>query len=388
MKDRVSANPGRFKLTPEDGSPAFYATMERADNPIEEGTPLNKSTLLSDDTAELLGLDSTATPNDAFAAAGAPSTEVRDAIGSRVVFLYSQSGYSNPLQGIAYGNGIFLTVQYNGNRAFKSQYGKSWEKTAQDMPELDSIQTHAGIAYGSGKFVVPISSSNKALYTTDGDSWTECTLPVTSGWRTIAYGDSKFVILPYNDTIALYSSDGVNWQQTTLPANAQFSEKVIYANGKFVAVGSNLALYSYDGVEWIKATAPNANWNDVAYGNGKYLAVNRNHLTSPYAMYSEDGIEWTETSFNPNISWNNITFGDGIFIVSGLSSNAPEISYSEDAENFFTAPLPISGFKSRSVSFENGIFFLLDDSGKIFYSEKFKPVDAAYMTLLNWIESI
>lgn len=66
MKDRVSANPGRVKLTPEDGSPAFYATMERADNPIEEGTPLNKSTLLSDAACDLLKIPQTSTVNEAF----------------------------------------------------------------------------------------------------------------------------------------------------------------------------------------------------------------------------------------------------------------------------------------------------------------------------------
>lgn len=66
MKDRVSANPGRVKLTPEDGSPAFYATMERADNPVEEGTPLNKSTLLSDAACDLLEIPQTSTVNEAF----------------------------------------------------------------------------------------------------------------------------------------------------------------------------------------------------------------------------------------------------------------------------------------------------------------------------------
>lgn len=66
MKDRVSANPGRVKLTPEDGSPAFYATMERADNPVEEGTPLNKSTLLSDAACDLLKIPQTSTVNEAF----------------------------------------------------------------------------------------------------------------------------------------------------------------------------------------------------------------------------------------------------------------------------------------------------------------------------------
>lgn len=40
FKDRVPLKPGRVKITPEYGT-AYYATMERADEPIEPGTPLN-----------------------------------------------------------------------------------------------------------------------------------------------------------------------------------------------------------------------------------------------------------------------------------------------------------------------------------------------------------
>ena len=42
FKDRVPTNPGRITLTPVPGATNTY-TMERADNPTEEGTPLNKA---------------------------------------------------------------------------------------------------------------------------------------------------------------------------------------------------------------------------------------------------------------------------------------------------------------------------------------------------------
>lgn len=64
MKDRVSATPGRMLITPENGQPAFYATVELADNPSVEGTPLNKANLLTDATAALFGLGSDAVPDD------------------------------------------------------------------------------------------------------------------------------------------------------------------------------------------------------------------------------------------------------------------------------------------------------------------------------------
>lgn len=64
MYDRVSQNPGRVLITPEDGSGAFYATLALADNPTVVGTPLNSATLLSQATAALYGLGADAVPDD------------------------------------------------------------------------------------------------------------------------------------------------------------------------------------------------------------------------------------------------------------------------------------------------------------------------------------
>ena len=64
MKDRVSPNPGRVLITPEDGSGAFYATLAMADNPTVVGDPLNKNTFLKDATAALFGLGPDAVPDD------------------------------------------------------------------------------------------------------------------------------------------------------------------------------------------------------------------------------------------------------------------------------------------------------------------------------------
>lgn len=56
MKDRIPAlgQEGRVRIIPEDGSTPFYARMEMADNPLEDGTPLTKGTLLTDETADEL----------------------------------------------------------------------------------------------------------------------------------------------------------------------------------------------------------------------------------------------------------------------------------------------------------------------------------------------
>lgn len=44
FKDRVPSKPNRKKITFEDDNTVRYATVEYADEPIEVGTPLNKST--------------------------------------------------------------------------------------------------------------------------------------------------------------------------------------------------------------------------------------------------------------------------------------------------------------------------------------------------------
>ena len=64
MLDRVPVNPGRVLITPENGAAAYYATMTRADNPTQEGTPLNKNSLLKDETAALFGLGPDAVPDN------------------------------------------------------------------------------------------------------------------------------------------------------------------------------------------------------------------------------------------------------------------------------------------------------------------------------------
>ena len=67
MQDRVPLYPGRVTLTPVAGQENTF-DMVRADQPTQEGTPLNKATLLKDVTASILGLPNTAVPDDAFLA--------------------------------------------------------------------------------------------------------------------------------------------------------------------------------------------------------------------------------------------------------------------------------------------------------------------------------
>ena len=71
MQDREPTYPGRVTLTPVYGLANTY-DMERADRPLQEGTPLNKANLLSDATAAAIKAllasqtEDPATPNEAL----------------------------------------------------------------------------------------------------------------------------------------------------------------------------------------------------------------------------------------------------------------------------------------------------------------------------------
>ena len=69
MQDRVPLYPGRVTLTPVSGRANTF-DLTRADQPTQEGTPLNKASLLKDATAALYGLGTGAVPDNVFEALG------------------------------------------------------------------------------------------------------------------------------------------------------------------------------------------------------------------------------------------------------------------------------------------------------------------------------
>lgn len=70
MQDRTPTpgQEGRVLITPEDGSTPFYAKVEMADNPTQNGTAYSKHDVLQDVTCDSIGIPHESTPNDAFLA--------------------------------------------------------------------------------------------------------------------------------------------------------------------------------------------------------------------------------------------------------------------------------------------------------------------------------
>lgn len=83
MRDRIPRYAGRVKLTPVANQQYTY-DMVRADEPLQEGTPLNRNTLLSDQTAAEFGLSLDATPDEAMRFLNARRKEFENEVNSDV----------------------------------------------------------------------------------------------------------------------------------------------------------------------------------------------------------------------------------------------------------------------------------------------------------------
>jgi hypothetical protein len=143
---------------------------------------------------------------------------------------------------------------------------------------------------------------------------------------------------------------------------------VAYGNGYFVAVGSNDKIaYSSDGETWnFKSTMAGPvyrNINAVAYGNGRFAAVGDNGRT----MYSRDGETWTLTENWSFGNFKNIAYVNDRFIANSSSV----IAYSNDGETWF-AMENIDDVFGKNIScriiYSDGRFIAGSRDGKIAFS--------------------
>ena len=156
----------------------------------------------------------------------------------------------------------------------------------------------------------------------------------TSGWNTLAEG----------------------WKGNTLPAQRNW-ETVAYGGGKYVAValGTDKGAYSTNGISWTEMTMPaNRSWQSITYGNGKFVAV----ANSTYGAYSTDGINWTEMTMPADRSW-QVTYGNGKFVAVGYSSNKG--AYSTDGKNWTETSLPTGGW--WRITYGDNKFVIVSDGG-------------------------
>lgn len=251
---------------------------------------------------------------------------------------------------IAYGNGKFVAVSYNHSTVSAySLDGVNWTQTT--MP---ASANWCSVIYEADKFVAVANPSDRAAYSLDGITWVETTMPSNSPWLDIAYGNNKFIVVSYEGGNLAYSNDGITWEQTTMFPYAGW-RSVAYGNGVFVAVerDSNNAAYSSDGINWTMTKLPASGfWGNVVYGNGLFVATIGDGSA---AAYSRDGINWTSLGKTTRDYW-DVAYGDGKFVA---------VFYGQEGAYLKIAPGVVYTIRDNSITETSDVLMEVSDSGQI-----------------------
>jgi hypothetical protein len=301
------------------------------------------------------------------------------------------SGTTSLLNGVTYGNGIFVAVGKDGTIA-TSPDGASWV-----LRNSGTICTFDGIAYGNNAFVAVGCS---IITSPDGVNW--IVRKSATDLSGIAYGNDIFVSVG-GENIILNSVDGINWYSSLTSKNyylkgyiedlfsliSNFLIKESYAlcmlgpgpsldgvtfgNDTFLVVGAYgssepcypsqdaRSLISHDGVNWTSSRITLGHLKAVTYGNGMFVAVGY----FGRILTSSNGLNWTDRISGTTTTLRGVAYGEGFFVAVGDNGI---ILTSPDSINW-TVRESWGDLDFKGVTYGNGTFIAVGDQGTILQSD-------------------
>ena len=197
-------------------------------------------------------------------------------------------------------------------------------------------------------------------------------------------------------SIALTSRDGRNWKEqlTSGLPNGQQWWRTIYADGIYVTVralnfqvgggappvasrnGLDFGSRNYqvatsrNGVDWTTHIAPIGVWTDVAYGDGRFVAVGNS--TGPgthIVMTSRDGITWSPDNSQKDMpddttQLNNVAYVHGLFVATAYApgNRGYQVMTSPDGLKWTGHVVPTGCYSDPSITYGNGTWAILGET--------------------------
>lgn len=226
---------------------------------------------------------------------------------------------AHPWTDIIYANNMFVTVGATGTTNATGEYPVAWSTDGANWSyesNLNSISTElSSIVYGNGRFVAFNTNGSMAAYSTDLETWSLVTLPTDPDASVVeaplysAYGNGIFVTV--GNCRAMSSVDGEIWSLGNMGVNCT---DVCFGAGKFVAISDGgYICYSEDGTTWTPVFLGDDEivLSAITYGDNGFIALKK---FSTEAYFSEDGVNWTVKTVGQIEPWSDIAFGDGKYM--------------------------------------------------------------------------
>ena len=206
------------------------------------------------------------------------------------------------------GNGISDIIKADGigfvavgwNHSFTSQDGSSWTSPRSgatwNQDRVNSIVAY-GIAYGNGIFVTVGGNGNASAATSsNGVTWSSRIAVNSSGSEILGIKFAENLFIAYGGRgIINLSSNGSNWtniqvldfhSNLALTSLSYASEKPV----KFICCGQGgYIAKSSDGITWTTAKIGSYNWGCSAYNGTEFVVFS----VDGYMTKSSDGTNWS-----------------------------------------------------------------------------------------------
>ncbi len=224
------------------------------------------------------------------------------------------NGLRRPLSGIAHNGARYVAVggppppetRFSTNPIPGNTIGgEQTILTSTDLQTWTALETASdeplfSITYGNGRFVA-VGNNGTVLTSDDGLEWTARDSGTESNLTGVAYGNGYFVAVGRNLSYIGISPDGINWTEPDhVPAITEGLSDVVFADGRFVAVGSTRdgVLHTTNPLSWerVSGSFDEAILLSVTHGANGFVAAGFTSISSnaPFVLSSQNGIDWTQ----------------------------------------------------------------------------------------------
>jgi hypothetical protein len=230
-----------------------------------------------------------------------------------------------------------------GAESTSSNYGRSarWNADASVRTDLGPILAGGWVAYGvahrpDGRWVA-VGGSGRVSFSDDARTWHDASagVPTTRALRAVDHDDAGRLVAVGWDTVVT-STDGETWQAASAPSGTYVD--VAFADGRWVAVGSSGAVItSVDGVSWSAVDYPSTSAvRTVEHGDGTWATG----TASGQVVTSVDGLTWTVASTPTTAAILDLGHGDGRWIAVDANDRLHRSSDGGQSWVTMTPPVP------------------------------------------------